>query len=206
MRIDEEIETRMNMDIEITSIGRSFLAKKNLFIAMAGLPGTGKSTLAYQLGKRLDALILNKDNIRAELFAREAINFSREQDDLCMNVIFIISGYILRANSKQSIIIDGRTFSKSYQIDQLLSHAALLKVKPLIIECICNDIIVRQRLEDSQRRGAHSAFNRTYELYLELNEKAEQITVDHLVIDTGEDSLENSVERCLEYIKFFLTD
>jgi len=171
---------------------------------MAGLPGTGKSTIAQHLEKHLNALVLNKDIIRSELFTKEALDFSREQDDLCMKAIFIISEYILKANSEQTIIVDGRTFSKSYQIEQLLARADLLQVKPVIIECICADSIAKQRLDDGQQTGAHPAGNRTYELYLELKEKADPITVDRLVIDTGAESLENSIDRCMAYLKNIL--
>ncbi len=172
-----------------------------MLITMAGLPGTGKTTIADQLGKRLNAVVLNKDDIRAKLFSKETIYFSRKQDDLCMEVIFIISEYLLRANPEQTIIIDGRTFSKSYQVEQLLSRAESLKVKPVIIECVCDDAIAKQRLDNDQRAGAHPAGNRTYKLYLALKEKAEPITVGHLVIDTSKESLENSVERCVEYLR-----
>jgi adenylylsulfate kinase len=171
------------------------------FIVMAGLPGTGKSAIADQLEKRLDALVLNKDVIRAKLFSRESINFSREQDDLCMEIIFLIAEYLLRTNPEQTIIIDGRTFSKSYQIKQLLSRAESLLIKPVIIECICDDAVVKQRLENDQRAGAHPAGNRTYKLYLELKQKAEPIIVDHFIIDTSKESLEKSVERCMAYLE-----
>jgi predicted kinase len=172
-----------------------------MLIAMAGLPGTGKSAIASQLGKRLNALVLSKDEVRAELFPTEAINFSQEQDDLCMEVIFIISEYLLRANPGQNIIIDGRTFSKAYQIAQLLSRAESLNVKPIIIECLCDDSIVKERLDHDQDTGAHLAVNRTYELYLQLKAKAVPITAEHLVFDTSKEPLEKSVDRCLEYLK-----
>jgi predicted kinase len=172
-----------------------------MFIAMAGLPGTGKSVVADELGKRLPALVLDKDKIRAELFPPEAIDFSQEQDDFCMRVVFMISEYLLRAKPEQNIIIDGRTFSRSYQVQQLLSRAESLKIKPVIIECVCDDAVVKQRLDADQRTGAHLAGNRTYNLYLELKEKAEPIAVDHLVIDTGKGSLEKTVDRCVAYLK-----
>jgi len=172
-----------------------------MFIAMAGLPGTGKSTIADELGKRLPALVLDKDKIRAELFSPAAIDFSQEQDDLCMKVVFIISEYLLRAKPEQTVIIDGRTFSRSYQVQQLLSQAESFKLKPIIIECICDDVVAKQRLDYDQRTGAHLAGNRTYGLYLELKEKAEPITVDRLAIDTGKESLEKTVDRCVAYLK-----
>ena len=177
------------------------VAYTRLLIAMAGLPGTGKSAIAAELEKRLHALLLNKDEIRAQLFPGETIDFSREQDDLCMEVIFVIAEYLLRTNPKQTIIIDGRTFSRSYQVEHLLSRADLLKVKPVIIECICDDIVARQRIEHDLHAGTHPAGNRTYKLYQELKEKAEPIRAERLVIDTGREPLEKSLERCMVYLK-----
>ena len=172
-----------------------------MLIAMAGLPGAGKSAIAERLGRKLNGLVLNKDEIRAELFPSYAINFSQEQDDLCMEVIFIAAKYLLRAKPGQTIIIDGRTFSKSYQIEHLISHSASLTVKPIIIECICDDAVAKQRLDHDQRIGAHPAGTRTYNLYLELKEKAEPITAEHLVLDTSFESLETSVHRCIDYVE-----
>jgi predicted kinase len=168
---------------------------------MAGLPGTGKSAIAAELEKRLHALLLSKDDIRARLFPRDAIDFSREQDDLCMEVIFLIARYLLRTNPKQNIIIDGRTFSRSYQVEHLLSRAESLKVKPVLIECVCDDIVAKQRLDDDSQAGTHPAGNRTYKLYQELKEKAEPIRAARLVIDTGKEPLERSVERCMVHLE-----
>ncbi|HSB34459.1 MAG TPA: ATP-binding protein [Nitrospirota bacterium] len=172
-----------------------------LLIAMAGLPGTGKSTIASLLAERLHALVLNKDAIRARLFSGTAVDFSRAQDDLCLEVIFIVAEYVLRANTKQTIIIDGRTFSQSYQVEHLFARAGSLNVKPAVIEYVCSDTVARQRLDEAQRTGAHPAGNRTYQLYLALKNRADPLTADRLVIDTGREPVEKSVERCLTYLR-----
>jgi predicted kinase len=177
------------------------VAYTRMLVAMAGLPGTGKSAIAAELEKRLHALVLNKDDIRAQLFPRETINFSREQDDLCVEVIFVMAKYLLKTDPEQIIIIDGRTFSRSYQIEHLLSRAESLKAKLVIIKCICDDTVAEQRLENDLRAGAHPAGNRTYKLYQELKEKAEPIRAEHLVINTGREPLEKSLERCMVYLE-----
>ena len=168
-----------------------------LLIAMAGLPGTGKSTLAAALAERLHALVLNKDEIRAKLFPPEAIDYSREQDDLCMEVVFLIAEQVLQTDPGQAVVIDGRTFSRSHQVDQLLARAAASRCRLVIIECICDDAVAEQRLERSLRTGTHPAGNRNYALYADLKRNADPIAVEHLVIDTGKEPGEAAVERCL---------
>ncbi len=171
-----------------------------MLIAMAGLPGTGKSALAEALGNRLRAAVLNKDLVRGLLFSKEKIDYSREQDDLCMEVIYLIAEHLLERDPSKIVIIDGRTFSRSYQVEQLLSQAMSMKARPVIIECICDDAVAKERLETDLRNNAHPAGNRTYALYRSIKEKAEPITADHLVIDTGREPLEASVQRCLDYV------
>ncbi len=48
---------------------------------MAGLPGTGKSTLARTLAAKLNGVVLDKDLVRAAVFNEQWIEYSREQDD-----------------------------------------------------------------------------------------------------------------------------
>jgi adenylylsulfate kinase len=172
-----------------------------LLLAMAGLPGTGKSTIAAELAKRLHALVLNKDDIRARLFPGEATDYSREQDDLCMEVIFLIAEQVLKTDPERTIIIDGRTFTRSHQVNQLLSRAESSHCRPVIVECICDDAVAEHRLDSARLIGAHPAGNRTYTLYSDLKEKADPIAVEHLIIDTGRERLEACVERCLAYVE-----
>ena len=63
---------------------------------MAGLPGTGKTTLARELAKVHRGTILNKDEIRATLFGPDDIEYSTEQDDFCMDVMLQTAGFLLR--------------------------------------------------------------------------------------------------------------
>jgi len=171
-----------------------------VLIATAGLPASGKSTLAGRLAKELNGVVLSKDEVRAALFPPPVLAYSREQDDLCMDAIFKAALCILRAMPHQTGIIDGRTFLRSYQIQDLLALAESLNQRPLLIECVCDEEVAKQRLEHDLAVSTHPAGNRTFELYLSLKAQAEPITVPHLVLDTGNLDLEECVRQAVMYV------
>src|SRR5436305_8496198 len=94
-----------------------------MLIAMAGLPATGKSALADRLAAALGGVVLNKDRVRAALFPPPALDYSAEQDDLCMRAIYRAAAYTLRTSPGVAVIIDGRTFSRAAQLPDLLALA-----------------------------------------------------------------------------------
>lgn len=169
-------------------------------IAMAGLPGTGKSAIAQRLAQALPGLILDKDTIRAALFPPSEIEYSTCQDDLCMQIMFQVARYILGKDPGKHVIFDGRTFSRRYQVDAFKGLALEIDVPFRIIECTCSDRVVRQRLERDIAEGHHPAANRDYTMYLSVKARFEPIAGPKLVVNTEED-LECCVRRCLDYVR-----
>src|SRR5262249_59199573 len=112
-----------------------------MLIAMAGLPATGKSTLAARLAERLAAVILDKDRVRAALFPPRVLDYSVVQDDITMAAIYQAASAIRKANPGQAVILDGRTYLRPGQVQSLLDLAASLGEKPRIIECVCDNAV-----------------------------------------------------------------
>jgi adenylylsulfate kinase len=172
-----------------------------MFIVMAGLPGTGKSTLAQEIAHKVAGVVLNKDIVRASLFPPDMIEYSTEQDDFCMSILFQVAAYMLRKKPEQYILVDGRTFSRSYQIQPALELAEQLQTPLKIIECVCSDETARRRLEASAKaEGEHPASNRNYELYLSIKARFEPILEPKLVVDTDND-LTECLKASLSYIR-----
>ncbi len=171
-----------------------------MLIAMAGLPGTGKSTLAARLAAELGAVVLGKDPVRAALFPPPVLDYSAEQNDIAMSAVYAAAAYIRKAFPRQPVILDGRTFLRAYQVRDLLALADSVRETPFVIECVCAEEVARARLEADLARGAHPAKNRTYDLYLAVKASAEPIPFPHLVLDTGRLSVEACVGRCLAYL------
>ncbi len=171
-----------------------------MLIAMAGLPGTGKSTLAHHLADVCAGIVLDKDPIRAALFPIAQIEYSTRQDDFCMSILFQVASYMLRNDPSLYVILDGRTFSRKYQVTALDQLAEELKMPLKIIECVCSDETVRKRLEEKVTMGAkHLAGNRDYQLYLTIKARFEPLREPKLVVNTDDD-LAHCLASCLAYV------
>ncbi|MGB8919297.1 MAG: AAA family ATPase [Candidatus Sulfotelmatobacter sp.] len=167
---------------------------------MAGLPGTGKTTLARELAARTSGRVLSKDELRHALFSDAEIEYSSRQDDFCSQVMLETAGYLLQQDSSRIVFLDGRPFSRRYQIDNAVNAAASLHQSWCILECVCSEDDARQRLEQQAVAGKHPAGNRNFQLYLEVKSRFEAITLPKTVIDTGQ-SLQASIEQALEAIR-----
>src|SRR5579864_31160 len=110
-----------------------------MIVLMAGLPGTGQSTLARELAVRTSGRVLSKDEIRHAIFLPEEIEYSSAQDDYCLRVMLETAGYLLSRSPGRTIFLDGRPFSRRYQIENVLAVAAYLHQSWRILECICSD-------------------------------------------------------------------
>jgi adenylylsulfate kinase len=167
-----------------------------MIVLMAGLPGTGKSTLARELAARTSGRVLSKDEIRQAIFLPDEIEYSSRQDDFCLQLMLETAGDLLSRNSARAIFLDGRPFSRRYQIQNVLAAAASLHQPWRIVECVCSEETARRRLTADAEAGEHPAGNRNYQLYLEVKSRFEAIIHVKSVIDT-EQPLETCVQLAL---------
>src|SRR5215472_481913 len=170
-----------------------------MIVIMAGLPGTGKSTIARSLAQRLPGAVLNKDLIRAALFGPEYVEYLRGQDDFCQEIMLQTAAYLLGNNLSLHVLLDGRTFSRRYQRERVFEFCSQLEVNWTILECICSEQTALARLEKAVFERVHPAVNRTPDLYQSIRKTWEPIDSPKLVIDTDA-SLDSCVERATQYL------
>lgn len=154
-----------------------------MLILMAGLPGTGKSTLSRALAAELGGTVIDKDQVRASLFSPADIEYSTEQDDFCMAVMLKVAGYLFRKDQSRIVLVDGRTFSRTYQLKRATGFAEAISQPWRILECICSEDTARARLSNDP---SHIAANRNFDLYLKVQAGFEEITLPKNVIDTDQ--------------------
>lgn len=168
-----------------------------MIVVMAGLPGTGKSTLARALAEELGGIVLNKDILRADLFPEAFVEYSTEQDDFVQDLMQRTAEYLLARHPELIVFFDGRTFSRTYQIERVIAMAERLGTQWRIIECVCPENIAQQRIEQARR---HPAKNRTIGLYKKIRDGFEEISHPKMVVDTS-----GPTESALKMARDFLS-
>lgn len=146
-----------------------------MLIALAGLPGTGKTTLAAALARLTGATVLNKDIARAALLPGRS-QYSDAENDAVVESLSQQAEDLLRAGAK-TVILDGRTFSKRRQVERLRRFP----LPVLIVECRCPEQTALERIASDPD---HLAPDRSAALYRRLRDSADALDAD-LVIDTG---------------------
>lgn len=170
-------------------------------LAMAGLPGTGKSTLARALAARLHAHVLDKDVVRAALFGPQHVDFTREQDDLVVRAMYDAAAYLKRAGRVPFVILDGRTYVRRDARDALAAFAGAADLPWCFVECRCSPPIALGRIASDLQNDAHLALNRSAELYRALSAERDPIEVEHVVVDTGVGTTDEHVAHCLAQLR-----
>ena len=167
---------------------------------MAGLPGSGKSTLARALAKRSGGIVLDKDLIRASLFPAARIEYSTTQDDFVVEVMLNTAEYSLRQDPTTLFILDGRPFSRKYQISRVIARSKQIGTTWRIVECVCPEKIALRRLKADLAGRRHVAENRGGTLYREVKARWEEIRRPKLVVKTSS-RLQTCVKEVEEYLR-----
>jgi predicted kinase len=169
-----------------------------IWVIFAGLPGTGKSTLARALADRLGAPILDKDRVRGALFPEALTDYSPEQDQLCIRAILTAAAYLTERRRVNYIFFDGRTFSTQGQIQDVLLAATQAGARWRILHLTCADAVAEQRL--ARIDPGHPAKNRDPSLYRRIKQQFEPILQPNLEVDTT-----LGVDRKLTAVEDYLT-
>ena len=168
-----------------------------MWVILAGLPGTGKSTLARALVQSLGGVVLDKDRVREVLFPGALTDYTREQDDLCMRTTYEAAAYLTKENRVRFIFVDGRTFSRREQIDAAVGAAERAGAVWRILHVVCADAVAEARL--SANDAEHPARNRDVQLYREVKARFETIERPHFVIDST-DGVDAALSRAMRVL------
>jgi predicted kinase len=167
------------------------------WVLFAGLPGTGKSSLARALAGPLDAAILDKDRVRGALFPGPLTDYTGPQDQLCISAMLAAAAYLTERRRVPFIFFDGRTFSTRAQRDEVIQAAEGAGAGWRILHVTCADAVAEARLVAVD--PAHPAQNRDPALYRTIQQHFEPIHLAKLEVDTT-----HGIDRVLGPVEAYL--
>jgi predicted kinase len=136
-------------------------ASRALIVALIGLPGAGKSTVARVLERELGLRRVCRDAIRHAMFPRCDYSFVEKRAAFRTVLLAVEINCLLGESS----VIDGMTFSRREDYDQVvaLADAHGFDILPLLIDCppaLARERIARDRVSGDLLGTGHVAEDR----------------------------------------------
>ena len=154
-----------------------------VFIAVSGLPGTGKSYFCSQLAERLPFTILESDALRKTLFSPPSYS-SQESSRLFQACHSLIEGLLKKGIP---LILDATNLSERYR-ERLYNIADRLEVKLVLVRVEAPPQVVHERIK--ARQGELNPGNKSdadWEVYQRMKSSVQKISRNHYAVDTSRD-------------------
>lgn len=152
-------------------------------VVLVGLPGSGKSHFARQLGRRIHAAILDSDALRQALFADP--QHTQKEHARLFPALHVLMERLLERGI--TIVVDATNLKEAnrrpyYQIAR--KHRA----KVVLARVWAPRRVIRERLQSRDaRRNPADRSTATLEVYEKMREEAEPIRRRHVTVDTSRD-------------------
>ncbi len=152
------------------------------FIAVSGLPGTGKSYFCQKLAERLPIVILESDALRKVLFPRPG--YSPEESARLFRALHLLIERLLRRGI--SLVLDATNLSERYR-ERLYSIADRLGVRLILVRVEAPPEVVYERFKLRQKAGTQSKSDADWAVYQKMKQSVEKMHHNHYAVDTSRD-------------------
>ena len=171
------------------------------FVLISGLPGSGKTTLAHQIGSGLSLPVIDKDDILDRLFESKGVGdaswrrkLSRESDAILQNEATASKGAILASFWH----LPGMPTDSGTPTDWIDP----LSYQVVTIHCECDLKIAVERFLQRKRHHGHLDRNSSYEQLVtnfeQLNRLEPMIIGQRIIVNT---SRETNIELVVQQIR-----
>lgn len=154
---------------------------KPSFIAVSGLPGTGKSYFCSKLAERLPFVILESDALRKTLFTSPS--YSKEESSRLFQTCHRLIEKLLKQGVP--VILDATNLSEHYR-ERLYNIADRLDAKLILVRVEAPPQVVQERLK-ARLENSGSNSDADWQVYQKMKPMVQKISRNHYAVDTSKD-------------------
>ena len=170
----------------------SYKKKKRppLVILLAGLPGTGKSTLARKLARRYRLEHISTDSVRKRIFRDVRRNtfgrgsYSERQRMIVYDTIYYVIYTLLKHNI--GVVLDG-TFYRERLRSKVKRIAERFDAKFLLVMVKCPESLIKKRFEERDARKRRTLSDADTKIFERFKQLFEPTKLSHLEVDMTSD-------------------
>jgi len=154
---------------------------KPTFIAVSGLPGTGKTYFCSKLAQRLPFVILESDALRKVLFPSP--NYSQEESSRLFQACHHLIEKLLKRGV--SVILDATNLSERFR-ERLYNIADRLDAKLILVRVEAPPLLVHERLK-ARLGNSEGNSDADWKVYNKMKHRVQEIRHNHYAVDTSRD-------------------
>lgn len=160
-----------------------------MIVIVCGLPGSGKSYFAARLAKKINAVYVNSDRLRKEMFS--ARTYSEQEKAAVYNAMLQRMNEAI--GDTKNLVVDA-TFHNSKVRQQFMTNAAG-KASIFFIEVKANKKIIKQRVA-TKRLYSEADF----EVYKLVRDQWEDLKEPHLLLPSTNGNINSMLEIAVQYL------
>lgn len=169
-------------------------------VLIFGLQGSGKTTLANELGNTMNGIVLTTEIIRSKLFEIEPsmndTDFTEMELKVTYNAIELLLTKLI--DCCDFIVIEGvfRSYNQRNKIKEICANK---KIELLQFYLTCSENIAKKRLEERKKKKVIQPGG--YQTYLRVKENYDYPKKNEIIIDNSNLSLHNTLIRVINELK-----
>ncbi|MEO9147139.1 MAG: ATP-binding protein [Ginsengibacter sp.] len=161
-----------------------------MIVLVFGLPGSGKSFFASRLAKRINAVYVNSDKVRKEMF--ENRDYSNHEKKIVYNKMIEQMREAVQQNN--NLVLDAtfhRKDTRKMFTDEMKGEGEIS-----FIEIQADENIIKERVK-KERLYSEADF----EVYKLIRQHNEPLEAPHLILKSTNDNIDEMLEKAIKYLK-----